>query len=583
MSIKRYVLDTETTIEAEPRVWSWEALEVGDVDHPIRGISINGLIEWLAQAQKVVYIHNLKFDASYILSYLFQIGFEHTEERTLNEGEFSTLISDTGVYYVIDIRFENGVKCRLLDSYKIIPMKVEDMAKAYGLEFRKLEIDYAKPRPVGYQPTEHEWAYQHADVAILSLSLTHIFNAGLKRITQSSNAMTDYINMTGGKLFRKRFPELSLELDRYCRNAYFGGSTQVGERFKGRLLGNGLVFDINSSYPWAMRYCLLPYGEPVYYEGEYVPDDRYPLYIARFSCWFKLKKDHIPCVMGKHMSRFKYDKFLTDSRGEIVEMTLTSIDIALLFDQYDVKCVTWIDGYKFKGSKQLFKDYIDKWYREKEQATISGNKPMRSIAKDMMNKLSGKFGVKPKLWKKVPYYDGRIRYRLSDEADEPSHKGYVPVIAFITAYGRDKIIRGAQANFERFVYMDTDSLHLLGWEDPVGIEIDDVKLGAFKCENRFVQIKALHAKCYIEEILCDEKEKESLIRKEVKKEGDFKRYEDGYTYTKVTVAGLPANCHEQVTFDNFKVGAIYTGKLRPDMTSNGILLKETTFEIKDVD
>ena len=74
-----------------------------------------------------------------------------------------------------------------------------------------------------------------------------------------------------------------------------------------------------------------------------------------------------------------------------------------------------------------------------------------------------------------------------------------------------------------------------------------------------------------------------MIRKEVKKEGDFKRYGDGYTYTKVTVAGLPANCHEQVTFDNFKVGAIYTGKLRPDMTSNGILLKETTFEIKDVD
>ena len=50
---------------------------------------------------------------------------------------------------------------------------------------------------------------------------------------------------------------------------------------------------------------------------------------------------------------------------------------------------------------------------------------------------------------------------------------------------------------------------------------------------------------------------------------------------KITIAGLPKNCREQVTWENFHVGAVYTGKLRPVQKSTGILLEETTFEIKE--
>lgn len=578
MKSKTFVCDTETTIEEVPRVWAWEALEVGDVDNPARGLDIESLVNWLLSDNREVYFHNLKFDVSYIMSWLFTHGFEHTEERNPDNGQFTSLISDAGVYYVVTIK-SNGHICRLLDSYKLISMKAEDIAKAYKLDFRKLTINYDDYRPVGYEPTQHEWDYVHADVAIISQALAILFGTGMTKITQSSNALADYINLTTEKIYNRRFPELDNEVDKFCRLAYYGGSTQVNDLYKGKLLGYGRVYDVNSMYPWAMRTQYLPYGEPIKFSGKPDFDDGF-LHITKFSCWFKLKPDHIPCIMGRHISRFKYEKFLYDSAGEIVELTLTDIDIKLMFEQYDIKFLTWHGGYKFKKSKSLFKDYIDKWYKVKEEATVSGNAPMRAIAKDMMNKLSGKFGVRPVLLRKIPYYDGRIKHRLSEKEESPSRKGYVPVIAYTTAYGRDKIIRGAQMNYERFVYMDTDSLHILGDDPPVGVEIDHTKLGAFDHEGSFLHIKALHAKCYTEQMIVSRETMESLILKEVKKPEDFTAYGDMFTYQKVTVAGLPSNCHKQVTFDNFEAGCVYTGKLSPKMKPTGILLTETTFTIK---
>lgn len=553
-----YVCDTETTVEEVPHVWSWESLEIGDVDKPIRGTSIESLIEWLLHESKTVYFHNLKFDASYILSWLFKNGYEHTEKRFPKEKEFTTLISDTGVYYQIVINGGNGL-CKLLDSFKVISMSVADIAKAYGLSYQKLEIDYKKERALGYEPTDEEWAYQHADVAIMSLAMNIQFEHGMKKMTQSGNALAFYKNMVGEKMYKRCFPELSELMDSFCRIAYLGGSSQVAKRFKGLELGCGLILDVNSMYPWAMKYCRLPYGEGVLEFGKPDFSNKECVYICRLSCKFRLKEKHIPSVMGKHIARFSYAKFLESSDGEIVTLTLTSVDVLLLFEQYDVDCVTWDRYYKFKTSTNLFSEYIDYWYKEKEAATLEKNGAKRSIAKDMMNKLSGKFGVRTKLSQKIPFYEGRIKYKLKDGYDVPYNKGYVPVIAFITAYGRAKVIRAAQANYERFVYMDTDSLHLLGWELPTNIEIDDVKLGAFALEGRFTRIKALHPKCYLEEIVED----------------------NGGTHLKVTVAGLPKQCHEQVNFENFRAGARYTGKLLPKMTESGILLTDTVFTIKD--
>jgi hypothetical protein len=48
----------------------------------------------------------------------------------------------------------------------------------------------------------------------------------------------------------------------------------------------------------------------------------------------------------------------------------------------------------------------------------------------------------------------------------------------------------------------------------------------------------------------------------------------------VTVAGLPEQCYPYVNWDNFHEGVIYEGKLQQKHVKGGIVLKETTFEIK---
>ena len=47
----------------------------------------------------------------------------------------------------------------------------------------------------------------------------------------------------------------------------------------------------------------------------------------------------------------------------------------------------------------------------------------------------------------------------------------------------------------------------------------------------------------------------------------------------VKCAGLPANCHAQVTFENFDYGTTYTGKLKPKTVEGGVILEETTYNL----
>jgi hypothetical protein len=50
---------------------------------------------------------------------------------------------------------------------------------------------------------------------------------------------------------------------------------------------------------------------------------------------------------------------------------------------------------------------------------------------------------------------------------------------------------------------------------------------------------------------------------------------------KITCAGLPQRCYDQVTWDNFKEGLKVNGKLTFTHIKGGVLLKETEFTIKE--
>ena len=568
--MKRFTADFETATWDKEKTWVW-AWALCDIEEPTKvdiGNSIESFFERIKkESNPVIYFHNLKFDGEFILYYLMNdLDYDYVESRERHTSSFSTLISDMGLFYSLEVYFEVGKKTKkvtFIDSLKIINQSVESMTKTFKLEENKLEIDYNAPREIGHELTSDEKAYIKNDVVIVAKALRYLFDMGLTRMTAGSNALSEYKEIMKINRFRSLYKPLNYQIDKDIRRAYRGGFTYLNPIYKNKSVASGEVLDVNSLYPSVMRYMILPFGEPFFYEGEYKEDKVYPLYIQRLTCSFKIKPGKIPTIQIKH-SRFVDNEYLTDSGIEPVALTLTSIDLKLFLEQYDVWDLHYESGWKFKGMRGLFNEYIDKWIEVKNEATISGNKGIRQVAKIMLNSLYGKFATSLDVQGKIPYLEnGIVKYKLGEKTTKDGV--YLPMGAFITAYARDKTIRTSQAikdysikkyGVDMYCYSDTDSIHtILGIEELKQFcDIDDVKLGAWKHESHFERAKFIRQKTYLEEI-----------------DGEIQ----------ITCAGLPKNCYNQVTWENFKEGLKVNGKLAFKHVVGGVILTETEFTIKE--
>lgn len=549
-----YTADFESVNDPNDcRVWAWAILSINENEY-YTGTDIKSFMRQIEKLKNAeIWFHNLRFDGSFILYELFREDFEYSNKK--ESRTFNTLISDMNQFYEIEIVFKggkNGNKIKLHDSAKVIPLRIEQMPKAFGIAIEKLEIDYNKKRPLGYQLTPEEKEYLRHDVTIAARALRYFIDQGLYGMTIGSIALKSF-KKTGNieKNWQNLFP-MDLELDSEIRQAYKGAFTYVKDTETGKEQKEGLVFDVNSLYPSVMYYEQMPYGAPIKFYGKYKPDKCYPYYFQILTCSFELKKGMLPTIQLKNNLAFIPTEYVKSSKGELITMCMTCTDLELFFEHYDVYDLEYHAGYKFKSTDKLFKEFIEHWISIKNESTINGNVGMRTIAKLMLNNLYGKFASRPTGFSKIPYFEnGEVKYKLSEEEERTVM--YVPIGAAITAYARAKTIRSAQANYDRFIYADTDSLHLKGTEMPRNIEIDSVKLGAWKHESTFTRAKFIRAKSYIEEI-------------------------DGKL--KVTCAGLPESCHKLVTWENFELGTEYFGKLQQKKVKGGIVLQETTFKLK---
>lgn len=561
LMMKSYTADFETTTDPDDcRVWAAATCEIGDPDNIERGTSVEWFIGWCREhAQCNVYFHNLAFDGAFIMDWLERNGWTWVHDRKqAGDATYTTVISDANQVYCIELFFTSAFHVKIMDSLKIVPLSIAQMAKAYGLPIIKGSIDYDEYREPGHELTEEEMAYLDNDVKIAAMVMGRFLSEGLNKMTAGSNALSDYRSMMGGrKGFRRWFCYLDDAQDAFIRRAYRGGFTWVNPRYQGRRLGEGIVFDVNSLYPSVMASAdgeRLPYGEPAWFDGMPRPSESFDLWVAEVTCSFRLREDHIPCIQLKGNFRFKQTEYLSRSDGPVTFVT-TSVDWELIRRQYHVYDVRWHGGYAFKSAQFLFKSYVDKWIGIKNQATIDGNKGMRQIAKLQLNSLYGKFATRTTVYSRRPMLvDDVLRYvDLPPETRDPV---YLPVGVFVTAWARFKTITSAQSVYDRFVYADTDSIHLVGTDVPDSIEVDDVKLGAWKHESTFYQAKFLRAKCYLE-------------------------YEVGSDSPTVHVAGMPSVCHVGVDIDNFEFGAEYDGKLYTHRVPGGIVLKPDKMQIRE--
>ncbi len=575
---KKFTADFETTTDEEDcRVWAYALCEVGNVDNFIYGNNIEDFIKFCSNKKEnyQLYFHNLRFDGEYIFNYLLNNGYEVIKDKKERRDKtFTCLISDMGQFYSIEIYFhvtkKHTNKVTIFDSMKILNFSVDKIAKDFNLPIRKLELDYKEKREKGHELTEHEIDYIRNDVEIMARALEFMFNENLLKMTIGSDALTNYKQMNGN--FNKYFPILDFTIDNDIRKSYKGGFTFLNEIYKEKEVGRGLVLDKNSMYPAKMKNEYLPFGDPLFFEGRYEEDKLYKLYIQCFSCSFELKEGKIPSLQIKNNPSFVPNEYVKSSEGDIVTLYLTNIDLELFMEQYNVRDITWHNGWKFKALKGLFTNYVDYWTERKIQAKKDNNNVLYIISKLMLNSLYGKFGLNPRVRGKYPYLneEGIVKYRLGEE--EIRNSIYVPTATFITSYARSDIVKTSQAikdytinkyGIDYYIYSDTDSIHMLDMDEKElsqFVDIDDFRLGAWKIESRFTRGKYIRQKCYIEE------------------------FEDKLN---VTVAGLPKKLGKYVNFDNFEKGMTILEsdkekehKLRYKHVKGGVLLVDTDFTIK---
>lgn len=572
--MQKYMADFETSTEkwllrdnGVARVWAACITTIAEQPKVITLVNnIQTFMDKLTELGNCeVYFHNLKYDGEYVIAWLFEHGYEY-QEGAKRERTFDCCISDMGQWYSITITHKvfnkRYVRTRIYDSLKKLPMKVSAIAKAFKLEESKGVIDYDLYRPVGYELTDNEREYIENDCKIVAKALWLQYHKGLDKMTVGSDALNSFkVGIGGKKAFKYLFPILSLDVDNDLRKAYKGGFTMVNPLYQNKIV-SGISFDVNSLYPSVMygNMGALPYGTPVWYDGEYEYDSKYPLYIQKLSCSFKIKPNKIPTIQLKGNMLFCATEYITDSKG-VVDLVLTSPDLELFFEHYDVEDIEYYGGYKFKASRTIFRKYIDYWSKIKAESTGG----LRQLAKLMLNSLYGKFATNPKRQNKVPrIVDGDIVLQLNDpEYEDPV---YTALGCFITARARAYTISNAQALYKHWVYSDTDSMYLTGITEEDARKVIDVhptKLGAWKLEHHYTKGKWLRPKTYIME-----------------------SEEDGLS---ITCAGMPDNIKNNVialgardAFSKFTYGAKFEGKLVPKRVRGGVVLCKTEFTISNV-
>ena len=550
-----FVADFETTRDVDEfgairmRVWLFDICTIGEPYTHRTFQDIESGLTWLsAFGSAKVYFHNLKFDGSYLLDWLFRNGYEW-DDQTVNPGTFSFLISDLGVWYCGTIILKSGTKIRIYDSMKKIPLPVggkRGIASTYGLPIAKGEIDYSAPRPVGYSPTPEELEYVRHDTEIVARALRMHFDAGMKRMTMPGDAMDGIKKTVHDPYIHFGFKFMSdhPEVDSFCREAYCGGISYVNPEIQGKPVGAGMVYDVNSLYPFVMREYEYPIRNPVKIESYMELDSC--LWIGEFQLEAELIPGRLPTLRANR-------KWIDGTfSGRVV---LTKIDFEMLLENYIVN-YRFIRGYKWRDSRDdLFREFINYWGAKKEKDTGG----QRYLDKLMMNSGYGKFGMNPARRRKRAGFqasEDRVRFYTLDWEVGPCAN--VAIAAFITAYARRELMRGVNAS-TGFCYCDTDSVHLAeigGVPAEFRGPVDPVKLGCWKRESEFVRAKYLRQKTYIEE-------------------GSDGRLD-------VKACGMPDACKRLVTWENFRMGASYPGKLLPIMRPGGVDLVETEFTVHEV-
>lgn len=405
------------------------------------------------------------------------------------------------------------------------------------------------------------------------------------------------------KLKQEAYKVFTKVVNDLAKTCYRGGACMVGVKYICGLIDYGQVLDYTSHYPAIYGYERLPgLVKEINKRIENLSDiDLNELSITHFKhLHAKCKRNKLPIFKPKtddkdnmHMSeKLMAEGIIFDKRHayareiDFVDYALSHCELEYLLENYtiysyDIKCV-----YYFEEDKELMRlcrIHVEKWIEVKEQARKDHNKTLEMLAKIMLNAPYGKFGNYDKLYPVYNYTLGGNGSILEVKVDDDKggrDNAEVPVAAYITAYGRVKLANEVNTiGYDRFIYCDTDSIHIKGWEDVPPEVNTSGELGCLKHEGYFKDGYYIKSKTYGEYTLIDDDEYQKYVKENEEDNAGhiLKVDEDGKFIWHTTCAGLSVT----VPPEEFNVGTKVLDK-RSFKTHGGISIIPTYMEIKPI-
>lgn len=564
----------------------------------------------------------------------YDVRFVYDSE--MKNKSFKYSISDMGQWYSVTIKVKDHI-IELRDSLKLLPFSVKRIGDSFKTKHKKLDMEYTGFRYAGCTITDEEKSYIANDVLVVKEALEIMFDEGHKKLTIGTCCLDEYKSSVGWEFYKEMFPDMySYYIDsdiygydnagEYIRKSYKGGWCYLVKGKESKIKTNGTTADVNSLYPSMMssesgnRY---PIGKPHFWTGNYIPDvalepDKY--YFIRIKTRFYIKPNMLPCIQIKNNLMYSTKEWLETSdiynhkdgkhysqyvdihgkvQNAVVTLTLTMTDYILIKEHYDLVDFEILDGCWFDAQVGIFDEYIEKYKKIK----LESKGAKRELAKLFLNNLYGKMASSPNSSFKFAYEKDDKSVGFVEVREFDKKPGYIPVGSAITSYARNFTIRAAQKNYhgvnERgFIYADTDSIHCdLEPEQITGIKVHPKDFCCWKLESCWDVAIFTRQKTYIEHVTKE----------------DLEPIEN--PYYNVKCAGMPEKCKElfkasmlqlsQETWEterkeewdkmkedernfvltprsltDFCVGLIVPGKLVPKRIRGGILLVETTYEMR---
>ena len=553
---------------------------------------------------------------------------------------FKYSISDRGMWYSIIVKVKNHF-IEIRDSLKLLPFSVERIGESFGTKHKKLDMEYTGFRYAGCEITKEEQEYISNDVLVVKEALEIMFKQGHNKLTIGSCCLEEYKNICRHSLsiqldYAEMFPDLyEFKIDKqkhkydnagdWLRKSYRGGWCYLVKGKENKIKTNGTTADVNSLYPSMMnsksgnKY---PIGLPKFWYGNYIPDEALKenmYYFVRIKTRFYIKDGYLPFIQVKGDLKYKgtesletsdvynhdngeYFPYYIDKDGNIqqakVELTLTMTDFQLIKEHYELVDFEILDGCYFYSMVGIFDEYINKYAKIKKESKGA----LRELAKLFLNNLYGKMASSTDSSFKIAYVKDDKSIGFMQVVENEKKPGYIAIGSAITSYSRNFTIRAAQKNFygankRGFIYADTDSIHCDLLPDEIkGIDIDDKEFCCWKLESCWDKAIFTRQKTYIEHVT-----HENLLP-----------LEDSKQYNNIKCAGMPKKCKDLFElsmngkadinenwsdeekeflfnkdnkpivrdYSDFKVGLKVPDKLRPVRIRGGVLLVNTTYEMR---